>query len=204
MPDVPPELAALLAISTPVPKIKGALQRGSRTAARRLANANPRGFWQFTTPRGIASLASITLQRIDIVLVAILMGPGWAAVYTAAQPGPIKIATSTMSIRCSVMDARLAIPRGVVNCQKPRGLAFASLRAAVRLPRCRAPLIFGTGVEMASSAASSGGTSGIPRGPLAGRRLIRRTQSQATAGGHVGQRPQWREERGAAGGYRDE
>ena len=84
MPDVPPELAALLAISTPVPKIKGALQRGSRTAARRLANANPRGFWQFTTPRGIASLASITLQRIDIVLVAILMGPGWAAVYTAA------------------------------------------------------------------------------------------------------------------------
>jgi O-antigen/teichoic acid export membrane protein len=84
MPDVPPELAALLAISTPVPKIRGALQRGSRTAARRLANANPRGFWQFTTPRGIASLASITLQRIDIVLVAILMGPGWAAVYTAA------------------------------------------------------------------------------------------------------------------------
>src|SRR5690349_15339960 len=46
MPDVPPELAALLAISTPMPKIKGALQRGSRTAKRRLANANPRGFWQ--------------------------------------------------------------------------------------------------------------------------------------------------------------
>jgi O-antigen/teichoic acid export membrane protein len=86
MPDVPPELAALLAISTPVPKIKGALQRGSRTAARRLANANPRGFWQFTTPRGIASLASITLQRIDIVLVAILMGPGWGGGYTAVPP----------------------------------------------------------------------------------------------------------------------
>jgi len=84
MPDVPPELAALLAISTPVPKIKGALQRGSRTAKRRLANANPRGFWAFTTPRGIASLAKITLQRIDIVLVAIMMGPGQAAVYTAA------------------------------------------------------------------------------------------------------------------------
>jgi O-antigen/teichoic acid export membrane protein len=83
MPDVPPELAALLALSTPVPKIKGAL-RGSRTAQRRLANANPRGFWAFTTPRGIASLASITLQRIDIVLVAILLGPVQAAVYTAA------------------------------------------------------------------------------------------------------------------------
>jgi len=84
MPELPPELAALLAISTPVPKIKGALQRGSRSAKRRLANANPRGFWVFTTPRGIASLAKITLQRIDIVLVAIMMGPGWAAVYTAA------------------------------------------------------------------------------------------------------------------------
>jgi len=84
MPDVPPELAALLAISTPVPKIRGALRGGSRTAQRRLANANPRGFWQFTTPRGIASLASITLQRIDIVLVAILLGPVQAAVYTAA------------------------------------------------------------------------------------------------------------------------
>jgi O-antigen/teichoic acid export membrane protein len=84
MPDVPPELAALLAISTPVPKIKSALQRGSRTAKRQLANANPRGFWAFTTPRGIASLAKITLQRIDIVLVAIMLGPGQAAVYTAA------------------------------------------------------------------------------------------------------------------------
>jgi O-antigen/teichoic acid export membrane protein len=83
MPDVPPELAALLALSTPVPKLGGAV-RGGRMAKRRVANANPRGFWQFTTPRGIASLASITLQRIDIVLVAILMGPGYAAVYTAA------------------------------------------------------------------------------------------------------------------------
>ncbi len=84
MPDVPPELAALLALSTPVPKIKGALQRGSRMAQRRLANANPGGFWRFTTPRGIANLASITLQRIDIVLVAIMIGPVQAAVYTAA------------------------------------------------------------------------------------------------------------------------
>ena len=53
-------------------------------AKRRLANANPRGFWQFTAPRGFASLAKITLQRIDIVLVAIMLGPGEAAVYTAA------------------------------------------------------------------------------------------------------------------------
>jgi O-antigen/teichoic acid export membrane protein len=84
MPDVPPELAALLALSTPVPSVRGAARVGRRTAQRRLANANPRGFWQFTTPRGIASLASITLQRIDIVLVAVMMGPAQAAVYTAA------------------------------------------------------------------------------------------------------------------------
>jgi O-antigen/teichoic acid export membrane protein len=84
MPDVPPEVAALLALSTPVPSIRGTGRGGSRMAQRRLANANPSGFWRFTTPRGIANLASITLQRIDIVLVAILIGPAQAAVYTAA------------------------------------------------------------------------------------------------------------------------
>jgi O-antigen/teichoic acid export membrane protein len=83
MPDVPPELAALLALSTQVQSVKGP-RVGRRMQQRRLANANPRGFWQFTTPRGIASLAKITLQRIDIVLVAIIMGPAAAAVYTAA------------------------------------------------------------------------------------------------------------------------
>ena len=84
MPDVPPEMAALLAMSTPVPSAKGSPRPGRRMQQRRLANANPRGFWQFTAPRGLASLAKITLQRIDIVLVAIIMGPAAAAVYTAA------------------------------------------------------------------------------------------------------------------------
>jgi O-antigen/teichoic acid export membrane protein len=78
----PPELAALLAISTPLPSRR--TRQGGRLARRRLANANPRGFWRFTTPRGLATLASITLQRIDIVLVAIMRGPAAAAVYTAA------------------------------------------------------------------------------------------------------------------------
>ncbi len=57
---------------------------GRRLADQRLDNANPRGFWRFTTPRAIASLAQITIQRIDIVLVAIMRGPAEAAVYTAA------------------------------------------------------------------------------------------------------------------------
>ena len=84
LPDVPPEMAALLALSTPVPAGMTGGRAGRPAANRRLANANPRGFWQFTIPRGIASLAKITLQRIDIVLVAIMRGPAEAAVYTAA------------------------------------------------------------------------------------------------------------------------
>jgi O-antigen/teichoic acid export membrane protein len=86
--DVPPEVAALLALSTPVPQRRRAgsagTLRGGRSRQRKLANANPRGFWRFTLPRALASLASVTLQRLDIVLVAIMIGPAEAAVYTAA------------------------------------------------------------------------------------------------------------------------
>ena len=46
--------------------------------------ATPLGFWRFTVPRGLAALAQITIQRVDIVLVAVLRGPAAAAVYTAA------------------------------------------------------------------------------------------------------------------------
>jgi O-antigen/teichoic acid export membrane protein len=42
------------------------------------------GFWLFTAPRALASVAQITIQRFDIVLVAILRGPAEAAIYTAA------------------------------------------------------------------------------------------------------------------------
>jgi O-antigen/teichoic acid export membrane protein len=44
----------------------------------------PLRFWRFTGPRGLATLAQLTIQRIDIVLVAILRGPAEAAIYTAA------------------------------------------------------------------------------------------------------------------------
>lgn len=43
-----------------------------------------REFWRFTGPRGVASVAQLVLQRFDIVLVSILIGPAQAAVYTAA------------------------------------------------------------------------------------------------------------------------
>ena len=49
-----------------------------------LGSATARGFWRFTGPRAIANLAQITIQRIDIVLVAIMRGPAEAAIYTAA------------------------------------------------------------------------------------------------------------------------
>jgi O-antigen/teichoic acid export membrane protein len=59
----------------------------ARRAPRHAASAairEPLRFWRFTGPRGLAALAQITIQRIDIVLVAIIRGPAEAAIYTAA------------------------------------------------------------------------------------------------------------------------
>ncbi len=49
-----------------------------------IENANPRGFWLFTAPRGVATVAQIVIRRLDIVLVAIIRGPAAAAIYTVA------------------------------------------------------------------------------------------------------------------------
>jgi O-antigen/teichoic acid export membrane protein len=43
-----------------------------------------REFWLFTGPRAINSLAALALQRLDVILVTVLIGPAAAAVYTAA------------------------------------------------------------------------------------------------------------------------
>ena len=45
---------------------------------------NAKGFWRFTGPRSLASIAQIIIQRLDIVLVGVLKGPVEAAIYTAA------------------------------------------------------------------------------------------------------------------------
>jgi O-antigen/teichoic acid export membrane protein len=42
------------------------------------------GFWRFTAPRALMPVAQMVIQRLDIVLVAVLRGPAEAAVYTAA------------------------------------------------------------------------------------------------------------------------
>lgn len=43
-----------------------------------------RAFWSFTWPRAVARIAQIVIQRADIVLVAWLLGPTQAALYTVA------------------------------------------------------------------------------------------------------------------------
>lgn len=43
-----------------------------------------REFWRFSGPRALASVGQVTMQRLDILLVAAISGPVAAAVYTAA------------------------------------------------------------------------------------------------------------------------
>jgi O-antigen/teichoic acid export membrane protein len=63
-----------------------------------------REFWTYTGPRGVAVCGQILLQRLDIVLVAVLLGAAPAAVYTAAtrfavlgQLGSQAVALATQS-----------------------------------------------------------------------------------------------------------
>jgi O-antigen/teichoic acid export membrane protein len=77
--------------SANVASANGASANGARvqpgnavTGGSGVGDATPRGFWRFTGPRALANLAQITIQRIDIVLVAIILGPAEAAIYTAA------------------------------------------------------------------------------------------------------------------------
>lgn len=43
-----------------------------------------REFWSFTWPRAVNSVVQLALQRLDIVLITLLIGPAQAAIYTAA------------------------------------------------------------------------------------------------------------------------
>jgi O-antigen/teichoic acid export membrane protein len=73
-----PRPAAAALTRRPVPAAWSGL------ASKQLARPDARGFWRFTAPRAVAALAQITIQRLDIVLVAIMRGPAEAAIYTAA------------------------------------------------------------------------------------------------------------------------
>lgn len=84
-------LVAAWALPYLLPAILGSRDLGHRVRKaagdRPMAAEPPLGageFWRFTGPRALASIAQIALQRLDIVLVAALLGPVPAAVYTAA------------------------------------------------------------------------------------------------------------------------
>jgi O-antigen/teichoic acid export membrane protein len=64
----------------------GRARPGGRTGGRTWAagQISPGRFWAFTAPRALATVAQIVIQRLDIVLVAILRGPAEAAIYAAA------------------------------------------------------------------------------------------------------------------------
>jgi O-antigen/teichoic acid export membrane protein len=81
---IPPEMAALLALASPLRPDGSKGRPGESDIDDQLASANGRGFWRFTTPRAVATLAQIIIQRLDIVLVGIMGGIGAAAIYTAA------------------------------------------------------------------------------------------------------------------------
>lgn len=74
--------ASRMAGQATVPKQARAKAAGAGGA--KALTMTTRGFWLFTAPRALASVAQIVIQRFDIVLVAILRGPAEAAVYTAA------------------------------------------------------------------------------------------------------------------------
>jgi O-antigen/teichoic acid export membrane protein len=75
--------ASPASLATPDPVPVPLARRAARDTAS-TATQEPLRFWRFTGPRGLAALAQITIQRVDIVLVAIIRGPAEAAVYTAA------------------------------------------------------------------------------------------------------------------------
>lgn len=42
-------------------------------------------FWRYTAPRALSAVSQVGLQRLDIILVAVMVGPREAAIYTAAS-----------------------------------------------------------------------------------------------------------------------
>ncbi len=83
---LPYAIVALLTWSAvralPWPGSAGRTER--RAGGQALRRDVRQAFWRFTAPRGVAGMAQILMQRLDIVLVAMLRGPRDAALYTVA------------------------------------------------------------------------------------------------------------------------
>lgn len=71
------------------------------------ARATWREFWAFTWARAVNSVVQLALQRLDIVLITVLIGPVHAAVYTAATRFLIVGQLSSASVT-SAAQPRLA------------------------------------------------------------------------------------------------
>ncbi|UUW90295.1 polysaccharide biosynthesis C-terminal domain-containing protein [Nocardioides sp. WV_118_6] len=77
-------VSAVLALGS-LRHVVGRGRRGAGAgAARDDAVVGRRDYWRFTAPRAIARIAQVGVQRLDIVLVAWLLSPTDAAVYTVA------------------------------------------------------------------------------------------------------------------------
>ena len=77
-----PYLPATLASWLPVRRFVAADRR--TRSDRQPSGFGAAEFWRFTAPRGVASLAQIMLQRLDVILVAVIVGSPEAALYAAA------------------------------------------------------------------------------------------------------------------------
>lgn len=94
-------LAVVVAVRT--------IRRRSRTWPEHAAgdrSAVRREFWLYTWPRGVARMAQIAIQRADIIIVAALISPAAAAVYTAATRFVVLGQFSSMAIQ-RVLQPRL-------------------------------------------------------------------------------------------------
>ncbi|GAA1510134.1 lipopolysaccharide biosynthesis protein [Nocardioides humi] len=74
-------VSALLALRS-LRRLLGRRPRSGTAAATEAVGA--REYWTFTWPRAVARIAQVGVQRLDIVLVAVLLSPGEAALYTVA------------------------------------------------------------------------------------------------------------------------
>lgn len=76
------------AMQEDIRSVAGQPHQGEQPRVRRMQQRRLRRmggeFWRFTGPRSVASCAQILLQRMDIIIVAAMRGPGDAAIYAAA------------------------------------------------------------------------------------------------------------------------
>ena len=77
-------LTAVLAAAAAFRLVRRWLRAGNPTEPRRSTREVFVEFWSYNWARGVATMAQMALQRLDIVLVAALLGAVEAAIYTAA------------------------------------------------------------------------------------------------------------------------